>query len=109
VFPADLAVRDDVLPLSPESWFVWDCAGVWDDFERFQAAVLRASAIAFASNSAARSQLDDCLETLRRMNSESFCVAVEDFEQPTTARDHVLLVNVCSRHKEESSASGPSS
>jgi hypothetical protein len=84
---------------SSEQWFIWDCAGVWDEFERFQSSVLEKAAEAASLKSEQQQQLGNALAMLREMNAELFCVAIEEGEAPSASRDMVTLVNVCLRHR----------
>jgi hypothetical protein len=85
--------------LGAERWFIWDCAGLDDEYDRFVSALLAALQRAHRSRSENERQLDDALCQLQRIGDDLFCVAVEDLDSmnPTTAV--VALVNVCARHR----------
>jgi hypothetical protein len=99
-WPSDAHHSGDASSLrSSEQWFIWDCSGVWDDFERFQSSVLEKAAEAASLKAEQQRQLGNALAMLRAMSAELFCVAIEEDDAPSAAPDMVTLVNVCLRHR----------
>jgi hypothetical protein len=86
--------------LGPEGWYIWDCAGVWTEFEAFQQVV---------SDAAGRStetapQLWGALSMLQRLRDDLFCVAIQVAESDAaegkvSADQMVTIVNRCARHR----------
>jgi hypothetical protein len=98
-----VGAREEIDPsmlLGPEGWYIWDCAGVWTEFEAFQQVV---------SDAAGRStetapQLWGALSMLQRLRDDLFCVAIQVAESDAaegkvSADQMVTIVNRCARHR----------
>ena len=86
--------------LSSEQWFIWDCAGIWTEFESFQAAALVATETAQCANSENSDQLTRALTALRELGDGLFCIAIEEGVESSSSGRLVTLVNICSRHRQ---------
>jgi hypothetical protein len=86
--------------LGPEQWFLWDCAGVFAEFEKFQAVVLNAWERAVRSKAPSGEQLGGALGLLREVNNNLCCLAVEESAAPSSQRI-VAMVNICARHRDD--------
>ncbi len=96
--PAGTREKPDVADLlGSERWFIWDCYGVHDDFDRLGSVFFTD----WGPTASERTQrtLTRTVRLLQELHAELFCIAVEDRDMAPPHAHTLSLVSLCSRHR----------